>query len=167
MVTLVPVSRSSLDAESVGDFAGLALGLGVVVDEWPPTGGEWDVDAANAFRAMIDDAGYESRFGAFYVVDDGRLVGSAGFFGSPDERGEVEIGYSICENERRKGFATAAIDALCRSAASSGCRAVRARVRGDNTASISALRSNSFIQSGSDAADGLLVFRVMLDPGPF
>ncbi len=113
---------------------------------------------------MIDDSAYDPRFGAFYVVNDGRLVGSAGFFGPPDQRGEIEIGYSICETERRKGFATEAIGALCRSAATSGCAAVRARVREDNAGSIRALRHNGFMHHEDDVADELLVFRMTLDP---
>lgn len=42
------------------------------------------------------------------LVRDDEIVGNAGFKGAPDERGEVELGYSILTAHRRQGLAVAA-----------------------------------------------------------
>ncbi|MFL0250303.1 GNAT family N-acetyltransferase [Clostridium neuense] len=44
--------------------------------------------------------------------DSKEIIGDIGFHGMPDENGEVEIGYGLVENERRKGFGFEAARAI-------------------------------------------------------
>ena len=41
-----------------------------------------------------------------------RAVGTGGFFGPPDETGEIEIGYAMCASFREQGLATEAVGGL-------------------------------------------------------
>jgi len=41
------------------------------------------------------------------------IVGAAGFKGTPNSDGEVEIGYASGENFRKKGYITEAVDKMC------------------------------------------------------
>ena len=51
-------------------------------------------------------------FGPWVAIAAGEVVGSAGFVGRPNERGEVELGYGILEGHRNRGYATEAARAL-------------------------------------------------------
>jgi [ribosomal protein S5]-alanine N-acetyltransferase len=51
-------------------------------------------------------------FGPWVAIAAGGVVGSAGFVGRPNERGEVELGYGILEGHRNRGYATEAARAL-------------------------------------------------------
>jgi [ribosomal protein S5]-alanine N-acetyltransferase len=100
-------------------------------------------------------------------VCEERLVGSAGFFGPPDDAGEVEIGYSVCRSERRKGIGTAVVAELCGIASERGCASVRAETTEENVASIAVLQRNQFVEvSRSERDDGVLelLFRRALQP---
>lgn len=100
------------------------------------------------FRRLIDDPAFDPRFGPHYVICDGALVANAGFFGPPDEHLEVEIGFSVCQRDRRRGVATATIAELCRRAAEFNCTTVRARVRYVNIGSLRSLERNGFVEAG-------------------
>ncbi len=163
-ITLVPVTVAALDAELGGSRQQLAEVLGVRITEWPPEGGEWDRDAVLFFRRQVDDGAFDSTWGPSYIVGDGSLVGSAGFFGPPDAAGEVEIGYSVCRTARRRGIATAAVSQLCGRAAAGGCASVRARTTADNAASIAVLERNLFVEAARDS--GELLFRRPLSAQP-
>jgi ribosomal-protein-alanine N-acetyltransferase len=146
-IALVPVTAASLEAELTERREQLAETLGVEVGEWPPTGGEWDRAAVEFFRRRIATNSL-SPWGPMYVVSGNRLVGSAGFFGPPDENGEVEVGYAICREHRRRGLATAAVGELCVLALTDGAGAVRARTTPDHVGSIAVLERNGFVESG-------------------
>jgi RimJ/RimL family protein N-acetyltransferase len=162
-IRLLPVTEAALDAELGGSRQQLAEVLGVRITEWPPEGGEWDRDAVEFFRRQVDDGVFDRTWGPSYIVGDGSLVGSAGFFGPPDAAGEVEIGYSVCRTERRRGIATAAVGQLCERAASGGCASVRARTTADNVASIAVLERAGFVEAergrGEDGSTALLLRR--------
>ena len=87
------------------------------------------------------------------MIADDRLVGTTGFFGPPDEAGEVEIGYSVCRSERRRGIATSAVAELCALAIAGGCASIRARTTADNVGSISVLEHNGFSESARVTGD--------------
>lgn len=46
--------------------------------------------------------------------EDGVIIGSAGFKGPPDRKGEVEIQYAMGKDYRRRGYMTEAVEAICR-----------------------------------------------------
>lgn len=163
-LTLVPIGHRELDAELDLDKAALAALLEVTVEEWPPEGGEWDRDAARFFREQVDRPEFDPNFGPYYVVRDGLLVGSAGFFGAPGEQGEVEIGYSVCATQRRLGIATEVVGLLCDLAASSGASGIRARTNTANQASIRVLHRNGFAvdEQSVEATDDSVLLRKKL-----
>lgn len=93
-------------------------------------------------------------------VDSGQVVGRAGYHGPPDERGMVEIGYSVDPVHRRQGYARAALMILLEIAKSHPqVTVVRAAVRPDNVPSRRLLDQYGFQEVGSqwDEEDGLEV----------
>ncbi len=152
-LTLQWIWAASLEAELADDREQLGRLVDATVSEWPPEGGEWDVDAMSYFRELLDDASFLPDWAAAYVILDGRLVGTGGFFGPPNCDGEVEIGFSVCRFQRRQGVARALVARLCLIAADRGCTSVRARTTMQNTGALATLRSNSF----TPANPGLLV----------
>jgi len=161
-IELVPVQLAALQAEGEGDLVALAEVLGVTVGEWPPLGGEWDRDAVEFFREALAEHDDIGPVGARYVVGGGALIGSAGFFGPPDDAGAVEIGYSVCTTHRRRGVATAVIGMLCEFAAQLGAHSVIAHVRPDNIGSLRALARHDFAEVPTDRSPELKFRRPLL-----
>ncbi|MEV0648561.1 GNAT family protein [Phytomonospora sp. NPDC050363] len=89
---------------------------------------------------------------------DGEIVGRGGFHGPPDERGMVEVGYSVDPGHRRKGYATALLAAMLKRAAEApDALVVRASVSPDNVASLATIAKFGFVHVGElmDDEDGL------------
>lgn len=115
------------------------------------------------FRAKIAADPSAEPFVVRAIVDDetGVVVGHAGFHAAPDARGMVEIGYTVLEEHRRRGYATAAVSVLLHEAATQGATVVRASVSPGNDGSLAVVRRAGFIHVGQqwDDEDGLeLVF---------
>jgi len=97
-------------ATAVVDGAGLdtalcAAGLTRVRD-WP------HADTIDALRGLAEHAELSGE-GSFLVVRrDAAVVGDCGWFGPPDEQGQVEIGYGLAASARRQGLGTAAVQQL-------------------------------------------------------
>ncbi|OAA54660.1 acetyltransferase gnat family protein [Cordyceps fumosorosea ARSEF 2679] len=92
------------------------------------------------------------------VVDGGAVVGRAGFHGPPDERGMVEVGYSIDPACRRRGHARAALRVMLDvAAADERVKVVRASIGPGNEASMGVVRPFGFKEVGEqwDEEDGL------------
>ena len=99
-------------------------------------------------RAIVDRAGAVA-------------VGYVNFHAPPDERGMVEIGYTIVPSRRRQGYAFETAEGMWRWAAEHGARILRASVSPDNEASLALIRKAGFVEVGSqmDEIDGLeLIF---------
>ena len=98
----------------------------------------------------------------------GEMIGHAGFHAPPDERGMVEIGYTVFEGHRRRGVAHETAVALLGWAGSrSGIRVFRASVSPANEPSLALVAKLGFVQTGEqwDEIDGEeLVFE---RPAPF
>jgi RimJ/RimL family protein N-acetyltransferase len=137
--------------------AALAAALGAEVGEgWPP--GVYDRGAAEFMLARTREGGAAATgWYAWYGAtrdERPRLVLSIGYFGPPRD-GEVEIGYSVVESERRRGFAREAIEALTvRALATPGVRLVCAHTTDDNVASWRALERAGFVHAGPGAEPG-------------
>ena len=102
------------------------------------------------------DAPWITRF----VVVHGCLtpVGLAGFHGSPDESGMVEIGYRIDPQYRGRGYARQALETLIAVAkARPAVRTVRATISPDNHVSLAFVRGHGFTEVGEqwDVDDGV------------
>lgn len=90
----------------------LALLLNAQVEAgWPP--GEYDQDALEFFRDRLKEGGVSAvGWYSWYAVLRGILnqpsvlVGAGGYFGPPDEKGEVEIGFSVMPSWQGLGYAT-------------------------------------------------------------
>jgi RimJ/RimL family protein N-acetyltransferase len=94
---------------------------------------------------------------AVVVEPDGVVVGHAGFHGPPDDRGMVEIGYSVAPEHRRRGYARAMLRALLsRAAAEPAVRVVRAAISPGNVASLATIAGSGFVEVGEqwDERDG-------------
>ncbi|HEX3649971.1 MAG TPA: GNAT family N-acetyltransferase [Pseudonocardiaceae bacterium] len=122
-----------------------------VVDGVPDAGDRW----ATGFPTQDDKdgvSGYVSAgvdpapFGSYRIDLDGSVIGTIGFFGPPDERGEVTIGYGLVPGARGFGYATEAVARLvdfCR--AHGNVRAVLADTLKDNVPSQRVLDKTGFV----------------------
>ena len=93
--------------------------------------------------------------------DEAVAVGYVNFHAPPDERGMVEIGYTIVPSRRRQGYASEAADGMWRWAAEHGARILRASISPDNEPSLALIGKAGFVEVGSqiDEIDGLeLIF---------
>lgn len=81
------------------------------------------------------------------------VVGHAGFHAPPDSRGMIEVGYTVLEEHRRRGYATATVSLLLSEAATLGASVVRASVSPDNAASLAVVRGLGFVQVGEQIDD--------------
>ena len=93
--------------------------------------------------------------------DEAVAVGYVNFHAPPDERGMVEIGYTIVPSRRRQGYASEAADGMWGWAAEHGALILRASISPDNEPSLALIGKAGFVEVGSqiDEIDGLeLVF---------
>ena len=70
---------------------------------------------ARRLLAAAEEAG-ESPYHTVWMLvqrEEGVIIGSAGFKGGPDEKGEVEIRYAMGKDYRRRGYMTEAVKAIC------------------------------------------------------
>lgn len=108
--TLRRMSPDLLDAEEQGIEAFAATFGCPSPFAWPPE--FHDRKTRNHLRGLQDVSPENAVFVSYYMVADGRPVGSCGFKGAPDDEGRVDIGYSVEPGERRKGHASAAVRQL-------------------------------------------------------
>ena len=145
----------------------LASVLSVDVDPaWPP--GEYDREAQEFFRDRLCEGG-PSVVGwyTWYAVRRGTahsstlLVGAAGFLGPPNEKGEVEIGFSIVPASQGRGYATELVKGLLDWALADACvRKVLAHTTPQNVASRRVLEKSGFQCVGREADSEGLCFEL-------
>jgi [ribosomal protein S5]-alanine N-acetyltransferase len=147
---------------------GFLLNAGVPAD-WPP--GEYDRNAQEFFRDRMKQAGLSAPgWYVWYAVlrtaagGDATLVGTGGFLGPPNAAGEVEIGYSLSESWRGKGFAKEMVGGLV-SQAFSDPRVNRlvAHTKEENAPSRSVLEGNGFHVAGAGSEPGSLRYELHRD----
>ena len=156
-VELVRLGPAALRALADGDLAAAEASAPVPLSPYlagPECRWVWSVRAGQVV-ADPRSAGWITA-----VVWDprrGLAVGRAGFHGPPDERGMVEVGYSIDPLHRRQGYARAAVRALLEEAAAAPeVTVVRASVGPGNEPSLALVRSLGFVPVGEqiDELDG-------------
>lgn len=121
-----------------------------VSQNWPP--GEYNRNAQEYFRDQFALYGNElTGWLGWYAVKralrnkPAELIAAAGFFGLPDEYGDVEIGYSVEDQYQGKGYATEIVDALVKIAANDKrVKRVIARTSDNNKASVKVLEKAGF-----------------------
>ena len=93
--------------------------------------------------------------------EPGELVGVGGFKGFPDVSGCVEIGYSIVDSFRRRGFATEAVQRLVGWAFSHhNVNEVCAETLPHLSQSIGVLVKNGFQRTGAGSEAGVIRFAI-------
>lgn len=133
---------------------------------WPP--GEYDRDAQEFFRDRLQEGG-KAAIGwySWYAVQRGTLnqrsvlVGAGGYFGPPNEIGEVEIGFSVMPTWQGLGYATEIARALIEYAFTDRrVNKVIAHTACGNVASCRVLEKCGFRSVGGDAQSGNCLFEI-------
>lgn len=124
MIRLVPATHEIARAVVDGTDPGVAR-----VPDWPHP------DTADALRGLAEHPG-DTGPGTFLVVEDGVVVGDCGWFGPPDDDGEVEIGYGLAPSARGRGLGLASVTALLEWVRTEGAASVRAEVLPGNAPSL-------------------------------
>jgi RimJ/RimL family protein N-acetyltransferase len=146
-----------------------ALGNLLHVDvsaDWPP--GEYDRGAQEYFRDRLQEGGEEViGWYGWYAIRRATIekpavvVAAGGYLGPPDEKGDVEIGYSVVPSFRKQGYATEIVLALVQIAlADSRVRRIIARTGTENRASITVLERAGFFQVGPVDDEGNIRFEL-------
>lgn len=163
---LIPAALEHVSAE-LEDPQRLASILNARIEPgWPP--GEYDRGAQEFFRERLKEGGaHAAGWYSWYAVrraDDAHpsvLVGAAGYFGPPNENGEVEIGLSVMPVWQGKGFATEIIKALIENAFNdSRVRTIIAHTTTSNVASCRALEKCAFRRVHEDETSGDICFEI-------
>lgn len=156
-IRLLPLPLEAMKALVAGDraLAGQITG----VDLPPFFGDERMIWLCNYRIAQIeaDPASADWLVRVVVSVPEGAAVGHAGFHGPPDERGMVEVGYSVVPEFRRRGYAKAMVrELLARAAAEPQVAVVRASISPDNEASLATVAGFGFTRVGEqwDEEDG-------------
>jgi RimJ/RimL family protein N-acetyltransferase len=159
---VVPLSPALVAALVVGDLSRAAA-----LAPFPLDAGTFAGDAyVLALRHDQLTADPSEEPWAAVLRATGVVVARAGFHASPDDRGTVEIGYSVGPAYRRQGFATELAAGLIAWARRNGARRCLASVRPDNLASLRTIGRLGFVRTGEqvDEIDGLeWVFTLELD----
>ncbi|MEV6349313.1 GNAT family N-acetyltransferase [Actinoplanes sp. NPDC051851] len=152
-VKLSPAALTALvaeDLDAASAAAGLPLSRYLVDENWL-----WRVRLDDILR---DPAAADWIARAAVAEPEGIVVGHGGFHGPPDERGIVEVAYSVDPQHRRRGYARAMLRSLLeRADADPSITAVRASIRPDNIGSRATIAGFGFRKIGEqwDPEDGL------------
>lgn len=108
---LIPVTPDITNALIHGNIEEVEK-LGIITDGTWPNEDTMDIVLLvnRAFQKDKIPSGFE-----FWIIvkkDDMKIIGDIGFHGKPDEKGEVEVGYGLVEQERGKGFGFEALRAI-------------------------------------------------------
>jgi [ribosomal protein S5]-alanine N-acetyltransferase len=161
-LVLLRTSGDILRADLEGAEA-LASALGVAVSrEWPPSS-EYDGDAIRYMIALLErePAAYDWGFRYIMRKEPAPTVIGAGGYTGPAKDGAIEIGYSICPSERRRGFATETTRALRDCAfRHSDVERVIAHTLPELTPSIGVLENCGFTHVGDGGEAGTIKFAI-------
>ncbi|SFC40368.1 GNAT family N-acetyltransferase [Clostridium uliginosum] len=86
--------------------------LGIKCDKKWPT--EDTMDILPIINNSLEKNKIPTGFETWMIVDKNnkRIIGDIGFHGSPNEKGEVEVGFGLVEHERGKGFGFESLNAI-------------------------------------------------------
>lgn len=158
---LVPLDPDVIRHLIAGDRRVAQSALGLELPPEFPTQEELDGFLNIQLRRMEADPQRRDWMARVMVTRSGDVVGHCGFHGPPHVIGRTEIGYTVFEQFRGRGFAKEAARALVGWAFGQGQGEVFATVAPDNAPSLAVVRSLGFRQVGTqiDEVDGLeLVF---------
>jgi len=142
----IETDRLTLRALTRDDAASIVAGdrSGQSWAEDYPTAGDIRIGAF-ALEGNVTFVTEEAPWGLYVVVErsSGLAIGGIGFKSSPNGRGEVEIGYGICDSFQGRGVATEIVIAIC-AFARRGARVVLAETERTNVASQRVLEKAGF-----------------------
>lgn len=112
-LTLVAANSELVAADLEGAEALSNLLMASVPANWPPE--LYDRESMRHSLRQLEDPAEQCW--SFWYLLDGRgekreVLGICGFKGRPDQRGTVEIGYSVLSQFRNQGYATEAVERL-------------------------------------------------------
>lgn len=86
--------------------------LGIKQNEKWPTEDTYDI--LPIIAESLEQTKVPTGFETWMIIrnDNNQVIGDIGFHGKPDENGEVEVGYGLVEDERKKGFGFEALEAI-------------------------------------------------------
>jgi RimJ/RimL family protein N-acetyltransferase len=157
-VEIVQLDAAALRALADGDQAAAERTSPVPLSPYlagPECRGVW---AIRAVQVVQDPPAAAWVTGIVWDPERQLAVGRAGYHGPPDDRGMVEVGYSIDPQYRRQGYARAALRALIeRAEREPGVTTFRATVSPDNAPSRNLVLSEGLVEVGEqwDDEDGL------------
>jgi [ribosomal protein S5]-alanine N-acetyltransferase len=154
-IELVQLSVAALGALVAGDLDRASQEAGVSVSPYlVEEGWLWRIRLE---QIASDPSSLDWIARAAVDAASGEVVGHVGFHGPPDDRGMVEVAYSVDPALRRRGYATAMLrTALEWAGAEPSVRVVRAAISPDNEASLATIRPFGFEHVGEqwDPDDG-------------
>jgi [ribosomal protein S5]-alanine N-acetyltransferase len=165
---LVPATIDLLRAELEGRDV-LSRGLAAIVPpDWPPE--LYDRSAVEWTLGHLEADSQHAGWLLYYFVlrgedgGPGTAVGCGGFKGGPSG-GSVEVGYSILEGFRRRGFASEAVEGLVRYAlAQDGVHRVVAETMPELEPSIRVLERCGFARARDEEDAVVIRFVRMAEP---
>lgn len=166
-LVLIAATCDHINAELESN-AKLAMLLNAEISSnWPP--GEYDRNAQEYFKARLEDGGLPvSGWYVWYALlpetpdRPSTLIGSAGYFGPPTPKGDVEIGFSVMGKWQNKGYATEIAKALIANAfRDNRTFKVVAHALPDNLPSCRVLMKCGFHYVGIDEESGYNRFEIL------
>lgn len=147
-LSTAPLLGRLVELRPVTEALAAAVKAGEAQPDWAPDFPRDDDLVALAMHGV--DGTPSQVWGSRLVVRraDHQVVGSLGFYGPPDERGGVEIGYGLVESARGQGLITDALRLAVPAAEAAGAW-VQAHTAYDNVASRRALLSAGFVETGA------------------
>ncbi|MER5182829.1 GNAT family N-acetyltransferase [Streptomyces sp. NPDC002896] len=147
----IPAGRIALHGITPAAAADLHTG-GTGGFDWTEGGPyEGTRTAAGLLIKAYTAGSHRPEWGVFAIVrhDDGRAIGGIGFHSTPDDEGNVEVGYDLVEGARGHGYATEALRALAGWAlARPEAKTLHATVDRTNTASQAVVSRAGFTRVG-------------------
>lgn len=140
---LVRLSRAVFEALADEKVAEAERLTGTTMSDWFVA----RTDIWHYMISLLDDRPENADWLMQAVVIGDAAIGNAGFKGAPLD-GEVELGYSIAPDLRRRGHASTVVGLLLDRARLAGVDRVIARIDPDNTASIGVVTKAGFVPDG-------------------
>ncbi len=151
------MTRTMLLEARDGDFDSVVSGADMHGFTVAP-GGIAPDDLLNMLRQLARDVGTQFTPSAWWIIDDGEVVGLCSLKQPPDDAGYVEIGFGIAPSRQGRGAARRAVAQL-RSWADAASVHLTAETHVDNVRSQRVLEANGFVRVGhrEDEDDGRMI----------
>lgn len=159
-MTLVAANHGLVTSDLEGRSQLAAALEAVVPENWPPE--LYDRPAMEyALRELEDPAMQGWSFWYLVLTENDELIGICGFKGRPNDRGSVEIGYSILSQYRGLGLATeAAMRLIGWAFTHRGVSEVSAETLPHLKSSIRVLEKNGMRLTGPGSEHGVIRYAV-------